>query len=172
MSGTNIKITAIDEKSAHLQEVIDLGRANSSTLGFLPNGAFIKYAADKQLLVALGHSRQVLGYVIYAISIRKALVYIVHLCVQPSHRRQGVAETLFKKLKDLTKIQFRGIRVHCRRDYPADKLWPMLGFIAAMKYLVVVNIKLRSRCGGSIMDIQRCSQTLRNSGHTRNLEWQ
>jgi ribosomal protein S18 acetylase RimI-like enzyme len=111
MLNVSIEIAAIDEDSPHLQEVMNLAQANSSALGFLPRGAFARYAADNQILVALGNGGQVVGYLIYAISQRQALVYIVHLCTRQSYRHHGIATMLFEKLKELTKGQFRGVRV-------------------------------------------------------------
>jgi len=45
-------IITIDEKSPYLENVIELGDANSKTLGFLPEAAFRKFANKKQILVA------------------------------------------------------------------------------------------------------------------------
>ena len=130
MPNTSVRVVAIDEESPYLQEVINMGRANAATLGLLPRGAFIKYAGDNQVLVALGEDEQVLGYLVYGISHRKALAFIVHLCVHQSCRRQGISKALFEEMKKATKDQVRGIRVRCRRDYEASELWPKLGFIA------------------------------------------
>jgi predicted nucleic acid-binding protein/GNAT superfamily N-acetyltransferase len=123
-----MEIVAIGERSDHLEEVIELARANAATLGFLPRGAFIKYASENQLLVALDESREVLGYLLYGTSRRKMLAYIVHLCVRQSQRGKGIAKALFEKLKKATQDTLHGIRVRCRRDYEADTLWPKLGF--------------------------------------------
>lgn len=124
-----MEIVAVTEKSPYLQEVVELGRANANTLGFLPRGAFIKYAANNQILVALDEKRTLIGYLLYAISSKERLVYIVHLCVERSHRRRGIARALFNKLKFDTKVAFRGIRVRCRRDYEESVVWPKLDFV-------------------------------------------
>ena len=125
-----MEIAIINDRSPHLDEVIELGQANTDTLGFLPWGAFIKYAADNQILVAIDEEKKVIGYLLYATSSRKRLAYIVHLCVKSSHRGKDVATALFEELKTTTKDTFLGIRVHCRRDYKASALWPKLGFAA------------------------------------------
>jgi len=125
-----VDIVTIDEKSPQFEEVVELGRANAATLGFLPRGAFRQYAKNSQLLVALDDERRVLGYLLYGTTRRKMQAYIVHLCVAQSQRGKGIAETLFEELKEATKYTFHGIRVHCRRDYEANALWPKLGFIA------------------------------------------
>jgi len=126
-----VELATINEKSPYLEEVIELGQANANTVGFLPRGAFIRYAAENQILVAFDKRKMVIGYLLYATSAKKGLAYIVHLCVRQSHRRQGVAEALFEELKIATKDVFRGIRVRCRRDYEASAVWPKLGFVAA-----------------------------------------
>lgn len=128
--GIIVKIVVIDEDSPHLSEVIELGKINSGTLGFFPKGAYRQHAAQERIIVALDDSDRVLGYLLYAETPTKMLVYIVHLCVQRSERNKGVARSLFEELKQRTKDKFRGIRVRCRRDYAASTLWPKLGFIA------------------------------------------
>ena len=46
------------------------------------------------------------------------------------YRGQGVAKLLFKELKKITQDGYLGVRVHCRVDYPANKVWPKLDFVA------------------------------------------
>jgi predicted GNAT family acetyltransferase/predicted nucleic acid-binding protein len=122
-----IKIITIDEKSLYLTNVIKLADANSKTLGFLPKRAFYDSATKKQILVALDDKDIFCGYLLYAISKKEAS--IVHLCVKSSQRHQGVAKKLFEALTKITRNSFR-IRVHCRRDYEENKIWPKLGFYA------------------------------------------
>lgn len=118
----------IKEKRFLLEQVIELGDENSETLGFLPKQAFIHHANQEHILVAVDKNDHLLGYLLYAINRRKNLAYIVHLCVKQSQRGLGIARLLFNRLKERTK-HFRGIRVHCRRDYEVNKLWPELGFV-------------------------------------------
>jgi ribosomal protein S18 acetylase RimI-like enzyme/predicted nucleic acid-binding protein len=125
-----VEIVAIDEGSPHLEKVIELAQANIATLGFFPKGAFVGYAARKQILVALDDEKNVLGYLLYATSPKKMLAYIVHLCVETSQRRRGIATALFDELKKATKDSFSGIRVRCRRDYGLSGFWSRLGFAA------------------------------------------
>lgn len=124
-----MKIVAIDQASPYLKDVIELGDQNKATLGFLSRGAYANHAAKRQILVAVD-GRKMTGYLLYSISIRKQLAYIVHLCIKESERQKGVARALFEELKSLTKGKFRGIRVHCRREYEASKIWPKLNFAA------------------------------------------
>ncbi len=58
------------------------------------------------------------------------LVSIVHLCVHSHWQGRGISRLLFDELKSLTKDGYLGVRVHCRVDYPANKLWPKLDFVA------------------------------------------
>jgi len=87
-----VDIVTIDEKSPQFEEVVELGRANAATLGFLPRGAFRQYAKNSQLLVALDDERRVLGYLLYGTTRRKMQAYIVHLCVAQSQRGKGIAD--------------------------------------------------------------------------------
>jgi hypothetical protein len=87
-------ITAIDESSPYFKQVIALARANSSTLGFLPKTVFVNGARHRPLLVATDDKGNFLGYLLYGISGKKMLAYIVHLCVHPEHRKKKVATIL------------------------------------------------------------------------------
>jgi GNAT superfamily N-acetyltransferase len=123
-------ITVIDESSPYLKQVINLADANSATLGFLPEEGFIEGARRGTLLVALDDVGKFMGYLLYGISGKKMLAYIVHLCILPEYRKRGVASALVRQLKAVTGNTLRGIRVHCRRDYEANQVWPSLGFVA------------------------------------------
>lgn len=125
-----VKVVDIDPRSPHLEEVIKLASANTSNLGFLPKGGFIQRARQRCLLVAFDNDGNFLGYLLYGISQKKMLAYIIHLCVLPEHRKNKVATHLVQTLKDITKNSLRGIRVRCRRDFEANKIWPNLGFTA------------------------------------------
>lgn len=72
-------VTDIDDKSPHLEAVKTLWRANSATLGFLPEGAFVDYASQRHILVALDSSGVCVGYLLYRVTKGKAT--IAHLCV-------------------------------------------------------------------------------------------
>ena len=66
-----MEIVVISEKSPYLEEVARLGRANADTLGFLPRGAFTKYATDNRIFVALDEEKKVIGYLLSATSAKK-----------------------------------------------------------------------------------------------------
>lgn len=122
-----MRIEIVDQYSPHLQAIKALGRADAQTLGFFPEGAFTDYAARRRILVALSPSGQCLGYLLYRETRGHAL--IVHLCVASSARGQGVARALLDRLCTETS-HLQGVRADCRRDFPADRMWPRLGFHA------------------------------------------
>jgi predicted GNAT family acetyltransferase/predicted nucleic acid-binding protein len=123
-----MKIITIDERFPFLDEVIRLADENSSTLGFLPREAFVNQTKDQKIFVAIDDSENVLGYLLYGVNQRESLVYITHLCVDRTYRGKGIARKLFNRLVESTKNKFLAIRVRCRRDYEASKVWPKLGF--------------------------------------------
>lgn len=127
----NFKIISIDLNSPCFEQVIKLGEANRSTLGFLPRGAFEHYASKKQIIVAIDENTDnVLGYLLYRNSRQKMLASIVHLCISTKNRQRGIARNLFNELVKLTQKNYKAICVHCRVDYEANHLWPKLGFSA------------------------------------------
>ena len=127
----NIKTHQIDHNSKYLNDVIALGDINKRTLGLFPKEAYKESASKKWVIVAVDEDADtVIGYLLFSVSRRKMLVSIVHLCVSENHRGKGVAELLFKELKRVTQDGYLGVRVRCRVDYPANKLWPKLEFVA------------------------------------------
>jgi GNAT superfamily N-acetyltransferase len=123
----SIRIECIDGSSPHLKAVMDLGKQHAETLGFFPKGAFQEHASRRHIFVALTSRNECAGYLLYRTSGNKAV--IVHLCVNPTIRKQGVARKLVDKLKTETK-HLVGIGLHCRRDYDVKGMWPRLGFAA------------------------------------------
>ena len=124
----DIAIEVVDSGSPHLIRIKELGRANSSTLGFFPEGAFDDYAAKKQILTAVeANSNQCVGYLLYRVSAQQATV--VHLCIDPAWRRHGIARKLTNSLFEHTRNLY-GVGLKCRRDYEASSVWPRLGFVA------------------------------------------
>jgi GNAT superfamily N-acetyltransferase len=126
MSGHNVRIEVINEKSPHLAVVKHLGDANSKTLGFLPNAAFNAAAANGTVLAAILDGVCV-GYLLYRIARGRAS--ITHLCVDPSKRRRGIARQLVNTLVEKTH-QLAGVGLWCRRDYDTSKVWQRVGFAA------------------------------------------
>ncbi len=139
-----IKIAVLDGKSPYLDEVVDLGTKNSATLGFLPRGAFEGHAKRKQIIVALDRTKKIIGYLLYRTNQSNDFAYITHLCVDENVRRKSVAQLLFEKFKSIVLHNYVGIKVRCRRDYEASKVWPKLGFYARDE------IKGRSKHGSTL----------------------
>ena len=126
-----------------LDEVKKLWRANSSTLGFFPDGAFEESASKGNILVASDQAGLLAGYLLFRRSGDR--LAIVHLCVRREMRGRRIARTLFDALVATSK-SFRGINVSCRRDFSVSALWPQLGFVAlheklgkGMKNTVLTN---------------------------------
>ena len=109
-------------------KAIQLGNKNSSTLGFMPEGAYKENARRGQILIAF-EGDQIMGYLFYNINNRGNFVYIVHLCVSEKFRRMGVSHELISELKARTRSLYRGIRVKCRRDYGIDQVWANENFL-------------------------------------------
>ena len=119
----------IHSRSPQLPTVKELGKANSETLGFLPEGAFDDYAKKRQIIVALDLEHNCIGYLLYRMNRRQQNATIVHLCVAAEHRHKGIARKLIKALRDQT-THLRGITALCRRDYRLGDMWKDLGFVA------------------------------------------
>ncbi|NES03680.1 MAG: GNAT family N-acetyltransferase [Okeania sp. SIO2F4] len=124
-----IKIIEIDEKSPHLQAVIELGDANRETLGFLPRKAFNNYAKCCQIIVAIDSKESCVGYLLYRVATSYNRVGIIHLCIANSYQGKGVAKKLFGYLVEITQEKYSGIGLTCRRDFNLSNFWSKLGFV-------------------------------------------
>lgn len=103
-----------------------LMKQNSATLGFLPFEALTEYQERGGLLGAKTANDELAGYLLY--SIHHTYFRIVHLCVSEHHRGRNIARTLITHLRNSATTQ-RLIKLHCRRDYAANAMWPVLGFV-------------------------------------------
>lgn len=128
-------------------QVIAIHKKNTATLGFLPRGAFEEKAKVGKILIYLEGS-DVLGYLLYDINGRNQLAYIVHLCVDRRHQRKQIAKRLFQYFEKHLQGMVGGIRVRCRVDYEASKLWPTLGFQS-------IGVTPGRKKGGSELEIWR-----------------
>lgn len=108
--------------------VLALWRRESATLGFLPEGGFEDAARSRSLLAAVAPSGEIAGYVLYRRRAR-GVVVVVHLCVSVQHRGRGVAHLLMTGLRLRCSDAYE-LRLRCRRDFPANGLWPRVGFVA------------------------------------------
>lgn len=84
-----MEIIDIDEDSPYLDALVELSKANSTTLGFVPYGAFRQHARRRQVLMARDEANNLIGYLLYATAYTKLATSIVHLCVEYpcAHRR-------------------------------------------------------------------------------------
>jgi GNAT superfamily N-acetyltransferase/predicted nucleic acid-binding protein len=122
----DIKIEVING-NRHLTAIKSLWRENSQTLGFFPEGAFEDHAAKRTILVAVDENDHCIGYLLYRIS--KEQASITHLCVDKAYRGKGIPGLLVNKLVEITP-NVRRISLKCRKDFPANSLWPHLLFHA------------------------------------------
>ncbi|MHB8066400.1 MAG: GNAT family N-acetyltransferase [Desulfobaccales bacterium] len=125
-------IEQVNRSSPFLQKVKDLGRKNSTTLGFFPKGAFNEYANKGGILIARSKEGEFYGYLLYRVSHRGGglpVAVIVHLCVDSSFRNKGVARELIGELRKITQDGFLRLEVNCRRDYEANGLWHKFDFV-------------------------------------------
>lgn len=121
---TSIKqLTLVD-----LDAVDNLMKRYGQTLGFLPRGALESYLKGEKggVLGAKTDTGQLVGYLLYATNPR--YFRLTHLCVSEECRGQGIAKRLVNNLKESATTQ-RAIKLNCRRDFPANDLWPELGFV-------------------------------------------
>jgi hypothetical protein len=77
------------------------------------------------LLVALDADARVIGYVLYDLPDRH--ITIRQLCVTEAATGQGVARLLVDDMAHRHPERL-GIRLNCRNDYPAARVWPRLDF--------------------------------------------
>ena len=119
-------IEEVRPDSSHYQRVVELGNANSATLGFLPYAVFNQAAAEGRVLACV-EDGEVKGYALYARRVRTGDISLTHLCVDQNQRSRGIARELVEAIVERYPNR-AGIRLSCRKDYDADAMWPHLGF--------------------------------------------
>lgn len=145
-------------------EAFSLGESQSKFLGMLTPEAWREYADKQTILVAtvtpdqaVDAPESLLGYA--AFRLPRDEVVLAHLVVQRSARGHGVARQLVEELSRRYPNR-RGIAARCRRDYPANKMWPHLGFVA-----------LGERPGRSLQG-HRLTYWWKDHGHPDLMSWQ
>lgn len=124
-----MKTTISQLKSTDIDAVDELMKCNSSTLGFLTRETLLEGFIQKEgALGAKTDDDQLVGYLLFAAY--PNYFRIAQLCVSEDFRGRGIAKRLVESLKNSATTQ-KVIKLHCRRDFPADKLWPQLGFVAS-----------------------------------------
>ena len=135
-SGYDVRLLQPDEPVL-LDQVVELGDQHKKWLGLLTRAAFTEYAVDQQILIAVAGDT-VLGYALFALPRQR--IRLAHLCVAEEARHKGVARSLVDQLSTMHADR-QGIVLRCRRDWPANKYWPALGFT------VLSNRSGRSKSG-------------------------
>lgn len=121
-------IEFIDNTNRFFQDVKTLGKKNSATLGFMPEGGFEDHARNKCIIIA-HDGKGLAGYLMYRVVSRYSRISIVHLCVNDNFRGKGVSTALLNALKEKYKKTHKGISISCRTDYEyASALWRNFGF--------------------------------------------
>ena len=122
-----MKINISQLTAADLDAVDELMKHYNQWLGFLPRKALRNYLEKGSVLGAKNEEGQLVGYLLYAD--RYNYFRITHLCVLEEYQHQDIARRFVNNLKGLADTQ-KVIKLHCRRDFPANDLWPKLGFVA------------------------------------------
>ncbi len=126
-----MKIETISIDNPLFEEVKKLGKRNSTSLGHMPDGGFEDYAMNNGIIGA--HENGILyGYLMFRKVYRNNRINIVHLCVNTTTRRHGIATQLLHRLiEKFNATNFRSLELHCRDDYrKASQLWSKIGFVA------------------------------------------
>ena len=126
-SERSMQITIGQLTSDDLSAVDELMKRYSQTLGFLPWDALQDYLEKGYVLGAKTNEGCLVGYLLYGVC--PNYFRITQLCVSEEYQRQGIAKQLVDDLQDTATIQ-KVIKLNCRRDFPANDLWPKLGFVA------------------------------------------
>lgn len=125
-------IECINNESRFFQDVKTLGKRNSATLGFMPEGGFEDHAQNKWIIVACIDDT-LCGYLMFREVPRYSRVSIVHLCIDENHRGRGITQKLLDHLRSLYEYNYsyNGISLSCRNDYiGATSVWQKYGFVS------------------------------------------
>ncbi len=113
-----------------LEAVLALYRKQKAILGLMPDGAFQQRAKSGQIYVAK-ENEAVVGYLLFAVNLNNE-VRIAHLCVAEEYRKRGLSRKLISALtRDYA--SYSRVRLNCRSDFDAAKVWPRLGFFEARR---------------------------------------
>lgn len=119
----------IDHTDPFLDQVIELGKKNSQTLGLMPRDAYTQQARKKCIVVAF-EANKLIGYCLFRLTLTKHRIGITQLCIDSRYRQKGVAKSLLAQVRNKYATLFNGMLVSCREDYAdACELWLKFGFV-------------------------------------------
>lgn len=131
---SQLRITGIESQTAsRVDDVISLGDKHRSTMGHLPFAGYKDSAQRGHIVVALDQRYDdgpavLAGYCLYDPTVRAdRYARVVHLCVAEEYRDRGVAKRLIAAVRERCADRL-GLRLRCRDDWDASKIWPSLGF--------------------------------------------
>lgn len=128
-----MNIEFINSKNKFFPDVIALGKKNSATLGFMPDGGFEDHAGRHCIIIA-HNDNELCGYLMFREVPRYSRISIVHLCVNSDFRGQKITTSLLDALREKYQTKFSGIILSCRDDYKgASKVWSNYGFVSKGK---------------------------------------
>ena len=127
ITDNELKVEFLTLSAGDVDNVDDLMKQDSRTLGFLPTEALSDYLRRGRVIGAKTEADGLIGYLLYAPS--QSRLRIVQLCVSAEFRGLGIASRLLEELKNTATTQ-SSITLSCRRDFPAHQLWPRLGFVS------------------------------------------
>ena len=114
--------------TADFEAVEYLRAKNTNTLGFLPKNAILEFLEAGRYL-GVRDKGDLIAYLLFALAIHH--IRVIHLCIEEEARERGYARDLINHLKELARQQDVGlIKLNCRRDYDAHRMWNKLGFVA------------------------------------------
>lgn len=123
-----MKVTISQLTSTDLDSVDELMKRDNKTLGFLTRETLLKAYLNKGGgLGAKTKDDKLIGYLLYGAYPDR--FRIAQLCVSEDFRGQDIAKRLLEELKGSATTQ-KVIKLRCRRDFPANDIWPRLGFVA------------------------------------------
>lgn len=128
-----MQIEFINSKNRFFPDVMTLGKKNSASLGFMPDGGFEDHA-NKNAIIIAHNDAGLCGYLMFREVPRYSRVSIAHLCVNEEFRGQKVSSKLLDALRQKYHSKYSGIALSCREDYvTASKVWENYGFVSKGK---------------------------------------
>ena len=103
-----MQIEFINSKNRFFPDVMALGKKNSATLGFMPDGGFEDHA-NKNAIIIAHNDAELCGYLMFREVPRYSRVSIAHLCVNDEFRGQKVTSKLLDALRQKYNSKYSGI---------------------------------------------------------------